>query len=64
MVDTKKLSLVNGVDIAAFSKEVQEYLLKYINERGGISPTEYPASKRERIIIELLTKWKAEQEGN
>ena len=110
MVDTKKLSLVNGVDIAAFSKEVQEYLLKYINERGGISPAqiaelkkqpnldnltpytvmtimkdagslkpkskkvsftekrlnqffpaEYPASKRERIIIELLTKWKAEQ---
>ena len=110
MVDTKKLSLVNGVDIAAFSKEVQEYLLKYIYEKGGISPAqiaelkkqpnldnltpytvmtimkdagslkpkskkvsftekrlnqffpaEYPASKRERIIIELLTKWKAEQ---
>lgn len=110
MVDTKKLSLVNGVDIAAFSKEVQEYLLKYINERGGISaaqiaelkkqpnldnltpytvmtimkdagtlkpkskkvsftekrlnqffPAEYPASKRERIIIELLTKWREEQ---
>ena len=111
MVDNKKLSLVNGVDIASFDKEVQEYLLAYIKEKGGISPAqltalksqpnlenltpytvmtimkeamtskpkskkvsftekklnqffpaEYSASKRERIIVELLTKWKEEQE--
>ena len=110
MVDSKKLSLVNGVDIASFNKEVQEFLLKYINEKGGIStdqiavlkkqtnlenltpytvmtlmkgsvgnkpkprkvtftekrlnqffPEDYSAEKREKIIIELLTKWKAEQ---
>ncbi len=110
MVDNKQLSLVNGVDIASFGKEVQEYLLAYIKEKGGISPVqiaelkkqpnldnltpytvmtimkkaledkpkskkvsftekrlnkffpaEYPASTRERIIIELLTKWSEEQ---
>ncbi len=110
MVDNKRLSLVNGVDIASFNKEVQEYLLAYIDERGSISsvqlaaiksqrnlenltpytvmqimkqalvkrkrsnkvsftekklnqyfPEDYPASKRERIIIELLEKWKNEQ---
>ncbi len=110
MVDNKQLSLVNGVDIASFGKEVQEYLLTYIKEKGGISPiqiaelkkqpnldnltpytvmtimkkaledkpkskkvsftekrlnkffpAEYPASTRERIIIELLTKWREEQ---
>lgn len=110
MVDNKKLSLVNGVDIASFDKEVQEYLLTYIKEKGSISPAqlaalksqpnlenltpytvmtimkeavankpkskkisftekklnqffraEYSASKREKIIIELLTKWKEEQ---
>ena len=108
MVDNKKLSLVNGVDIASFDKEVQEYLLTYIKD--GISPVQlaalksqpnlenltpytvmtimkeamankpkskkisftekklnqffpadYSASKREKIIIELLTKWKEEQ---
>ena len=110
MVDDKRLSLVNGVDIASFNKEVQEYLLQYIKEKGNISPVQlaalkkqpnlenltpytvmqimkqalgerkrptkvsftekklnqffpadYPASKRERIIIELLQKWKDEQ---
>jgi len=110
MVDNKQLSLVNGVDIAAFDKEVQSYLLTYIKEKGGISPAQltalksqpnlenltpytvmtimkeamaskpkskkisftekklnqffpadYSASKREKIIIELLTKWKEEQ---
>ena len=112
MVDSKKLSLVNGVDIASFNKEVQEFLLKYINEKGGIStdqiavlkkqpnlenltpytvmtimketltektkskrvsftekklnqffPEDYSAAKREKIIIDLLTKWKHEQEA-
>ena len=111
MVDNKKLSLVAGVDIAGFSKEVQNYLLTYIKENGSITneeiaalknlpnvnnltpytamtlmkearsskvkskkvsftekklnqffPEDYPASKRERIIIELLTKWKEDQE--
>ena len=110
MVDNKKLSLVNGVDIASFDKEVQEYLLTYIKEKGGISPAhltalknqpnlenltpytvmtlmkeagankpkskkvsftekklnqffpaDYSASKRKKIIIDLLTKWKEEQ---
>lgn len=110
MVDDKKLSLVNGVVIASFDKEVQAFLLTYIKENGGISPVQvaelqkqpnlanltpytvmtimkqaledkpkskrvsftekrlnkyfpadYPASKRERIIIELLSKWREEQ---
>ena len=113
MVDNKQLSLVNGVDIAAFDKEVQEYLLMYIKEKGGISPVQlaalkaqpnlenltpytvmtimkealaskqkpkrvsftekklnkyfpadYSASKREKIIIELLAKWSSEQGFN
>ncbi len=107
MVDDKQLSLVNGVVIASFDKEVQAFLLTYIKENGGISPVQvaelqkqpnlanltpytvmtimkraledkqkskrvsftekrlnkyfpadYPASKRERIIIELLSKWR------
>ena len=111
MVDNKKLSLVNGVDIASFDREIQEYLLAYIKEKGSISPAqltalksqpnpenltpytvmtimkeamaskpksgkvsftekklnqffpaEYSASKREKIILELLTKWREEQE--
>ena len=110
MVDDKQLSLVNGVVIASFDKEVQAFLLTYIKENGGISPVQvaelqkqpnlanltpytvmtimkraledrpktkrvsftekrlnkyfpadYPASKRERIIIELLSKWREEQ---
>jgi len=113
MVDNKQLSLVNRVDIAAFDKEVQVYLLMFIKEKGGIAPVQlaalkaqpnlenltpytvmtimkeavvskpkskkvsftekklnkffpadYSASKREQIIIELLTKWKEEQESN
>ena len=113
MVDRKELSLVNGVEIASFSKEIQSYLLEYIRKNGKIDPVqiamlksqknpdnltpytvmtlmkdalskktkskkvsltekklnqyfpeEYSASKRERIIIELLEKWKREQEGN
>ena len=111
MVDNKKLSLVNGVEIAGFCKEVQMYLLKYIMENGCIQPIqlealkkeknvenltpytvmtimknalsekqaskrvsftekklnrffpeEYSAAKREKIIIELLTEWKKEQD--
>ncbi len=109
MVDRKELSLVNGVEISRFAKEVQEYLLEYIKKNGRIEPTqidalkklsnpenltpytamtimkqaavnkpvskkldltgrkmnsifpeEYSAAKRERIIIELLKKWKEE----
>lgn len=112
MVDSKKLSLVNGVDIATFGKEVQSYLLDYIRKNGKIDPVQitmlksqknpdnltpytvmtlmkdalskktkskkvsltekklnkyfpedYSASKREKIIIELLEKWKQDQEG-
>ncbi len=111
MVDDKRLSLVNGVEIAGFCVEVQEFLLKYIKENGGIQavqlealkqeknienltpytvmtimknalgekkeskrvsftekrlnkffPEEYSASKREKIIIDLLTEWKQKQE--
>ncbi len=113
MVDNKQLSLVNGVDIAAFDKEVQEYLLMFIKEKGGIAPVQlaalkaqpnlenltpymvmtimkealaskpkskrvsftekklnkyfpadYSASKREKIIIELLAKWSSEKGFN
>ncbi len=112
MVDKKELSLVNGVEIAAFGKEVQEYLLDYIKRNRRIDPVQiaalkkqtnldnltpytvmqimksalaektkskkvslsekklnkffpedYSAAKREKIIIDLLTKWKQEQEG-
>ncbi len=111
MVDKKQLSLVNGVDIASFDREVQSYLLEYIKKKGRIDPIQiaalkkldnlenltpytvmtimkealsqktkskkvsltekklneffpedYSAAKREKIIIDLLTKWKREQE--
>lgn len=111
MVDDKRLSLVNGVEIAGFCREVQEFILRYIKENGRILPEQleelkkqpnienltpytvmtimknavnekktskkvslserklnkffpedYSAERRERIIIELLTKWKEDQE--
>ncbi len=107
MVDNKQLSFVNGVDIASFDKEVQSFLLTYIQKNGGNSPVqiaalksqpnlenltpytvmsimkealisketskkvilsekklnkfflpEYTATQREKIILELLAKWK------
>ena len=115
LVDTKRLSLVNGVDISYFDKEVQKWLYEYIKDNGNLKaeqiaalkeqrnlenmtqytviailndavsqkstvkkvsfsekklkkyfPEDYSASKCERIITELLEKWKAEQgeEGN
>lgn len=112
MVDTKRLSLVNGVDISYFDKDVQKWLYEYIKDNGNLKaeqiaalkeqrnlenmtqytviailndalpkkstvkkvsfsekklskyfPAEYPASKCERIITELLEKWKLEQEA-
>lgn len=112
MVDTKRLSLVNGVDISYFDKDVQKWLYEYIKDNGNLKaeqiaalkeqrnlenmtqytviailndalpkkstvkkvsfsekklskyfPVEYPASKCERIITELLEKWKLEQEA-
>ncbi len=111
MVDNKQLSLVNGVDIAAFDEEVQRFLLTYIQKNGRIAPeqlaalksqpnlenltpytvmtimkealaskekskrvsftekklnkyfpSEYSAYQREKVILELLAKWKQEQE--
>ena len=111
MVDDKRLSLVNGVEIAGFCREVQEFILRYIKENGRILPEQleelkkqpnienltpytvmtimknavnekktskkvslserklnkffpedYSSERRERIIIELLTKWKEDQE--
>lgn len=111
MVDDKRLSLVNGVEIAGFCREVQEFILGYIKENGRILPEQleelkkqpnienltpytvmtimknavnekktskkvslsegklnkffpedYSAERRERIILELLTKWKEDQE--
>ena len=112
MVDTKRLSLVNGVDISYFDKDVQKWLYEYIRDNGNLKaeqmaalkeqknlenmtqytviailndalpkksavkkvsfsekkllkyfPADYPASKCERIITELLEKWKEEQEA-
>ena len=112
MVDTKRLSLVNGVDISYFDKDVQKWLYEYIRDNGNLKaeqmaalkeqknlenmtqytliailndalpkkstvkkvsfsekklmkyfPADYPASKCERIITELLEKWKSEQEA-
>ena len=45
MVDEKKLSLVNGVDISYFDKEVQKWLYEYIKENGFIKPTQIDALK-------------------
>lgn len=112
MVDTKRLSLVNGVDISYFDKDVQKWLYEYIKDNGNLKPeqiaalkeqrnlenmtqytviailndalpkksavkkvsfsekklskyfpADYPASKCERIITELLEKWKLEKEA-
>jgi len=112
MVDTKRLSLVNGVDISYFDKDVQKWLYEYIKDNGNLKPeqiaalkeqrnlenmtqytviailndalpkksavkkvsfsekklskyfpADYSASKCERIITELLEKWKLEQEA-
>ena len=112
MVDTKRLSLVNGVDISYFDKDVQKWLYEYIKNNGNLKteqiaalkeqrnlenmmqytviailndalpkksavkkvsfsekklskyfPADYPASKCERIITELLEKWKLEQKA-
>ncbi len=112
MVDSKRLSLVNGVEISYFDKEAQKYICEYIKDNGSIKPEQiaalkeqknlenmtqytiitimndalpkkkaakkvsfsekrlmkyfpedYPASKCERIITELLEKWKVEMEA-
>lgn len=112
MVDAKRLSLVSGVDISYFDKDVQKWLYEYIRDNGNLKaeqmaalkeqknlenmtqytliailndalpkksavkkvsfsekklskyfPADYPASKCERIITELLEKWKEEQEA-
>jgi ParB family chromosome partitioning protein len=110
MVDNKRLSLVNGVEISYFSEDIQKWIFEYIKDNGSIRPEqiaalkeqtnldnltqytiiailngalvkkaptkkvalsekrlnkyfpeEFSAAKRERIIIELLEKWKEEQ---
>lgn len=53
MVDNKQLSLVNGVDIAAFDKEVQSYLLTYIKEKGSIAPAQLAALKKQPNLENL-----------
>ena len=112
MVDTKRLSLVHGVEMSYFDKDVQKWLYEYIKDNGNLKaeqmtvlkeqknlenmtqytlitilndalpkksvvkkvsfsekklmkyfPVDYPASKCERIITELLDKWKEEQEA-
>ena len=112
MVDSKRLSLVNGVEISYFDKEAQKYIYEYIKNNGSIKleqiaalkeqknlenmtqytiitimndalpkkkpvkkvslsekrlmkyfPEDYSASKCERIITELLEKWKLEMEA-
>ena len=45
MVDEKKLSLVNGVDISYFDKDIQKWLYEYIQENGSIKPTQIDALK-------------------
>ena len=111
LVDTNRLSLVNGVEISYFDKTVQKWLHEYIKDNGNLKseqiaalkeqrnlenltqytvkeilndafpkkntvkkvsfserkllkyfPADYPASKCERIITELLEKWNWEQE--
>ena len=53
MVDNKQLSLVNGVDISGFDKEVQEYLLTYIKEKGKIHPAQLNALKAQPNLENL-----------
>ncbi|MCR5129335.1 MAG: ParB/RepB/Spo0J family partition protein [Lachnospiraceae bacterium] len=53
MVDNRKLSLVNGVEIAGYGREVQEFILQYIKENGRIQPVQLEALKKERNIENL-----------
>ena len=45
MVDEKKLSLVNGVEISYFDKDVQKWLYEYIKENGFIKQSQIEALK-------------------
>ena len=45
MVDSKRLSLVNGVEISYFDKEAQKYIYEYIKDNGSIKPEQIFALK-------------------
>lgn len=112
MVDEKQISIVMGVDISYFDKDVQQWIYEYRKENGILRPEQIEALKeqknlenmtqysiiqvmngalpepkvngkvslserklnkyfpshmasreREKIILELLARWKEEQEG-
>ena len=111
MVDEKQISIVMGVDISYFDKEVQHWIYEYRKENGILRPEQIealkaqknlenmqqypviqimnaaltepkvngkvslserklnkyfpshmPSREREKVILELLAKWKEEQE--
>lgn len=113
MVDEKQISIVMGVDISYFDKEVQRWIYEYRKENGILRPEQIEALKaqknlenmqrypviqimnaalpepktngkvslserklnkyfpshmssrdREKIILDLLARWKEEQEGS
>ena len=113
MVDEKQISIVMGVDISYFDKEVQQWIYEYRKENGILRPEQIealkaqknlenmqrypviqimnaalpepktngkvslserklnkyfpshmPSREREKVILELLAKWKEEQEGS
>ena len=45
LVDLKKISIVLGVDISYFDKELQEWILEYFNEHGALKPIQIQAVK-------------------
>ena len=112
MVDEKQVSIIMGVDISYFDKDVQQWIYEYRKENGILRPEQIEALKeqknlenmtqysiiqvmngalpepktngkvslserklnkyfpshmaskeREKIILELLARWKEEQEG-
>lgn len=45
LVDLKKISIVLGVDISYFDKELQQWILEYFNEHGALKPIQIQAVK-------------------
>ena len=56
MVDTKRLSLVNGVDISYFDKDVQKWLYEYIRDNGNLK-AEQMAALKEQKNLENMTQY-------
>lgn len=49
MVDEKKLSLVNGVEVSYFDRDVQKWIYEYIKKTGSIKPSQIEALKSNNL---------------